>query len=143
MSRKSKLAAVPTLDFGPSAPAGVQLSNEVRAELIRLTGQDITPDDPIMVAAYLNQFLFKDIVDQFVAKLTEANLGVAEALKEMRQEVLNSVARELGGIDFTQAEARAVQRIDAHVRMSKGFWFTMGVVAAAVFALGILLGRMI
>lgn len=145
MSRKTKMAEShpPTLDFGPASPEGIRLTNDVRAEMIARTGQDIAPDDPLMVVVYLNQILLGHIADEIAAKLAKANAGAAEALQEMRQEVLNSVAAELGSVDFSQAEARASARLQGQVSMSKGFWFAMGVVATALFVLGILVGRMI
>lgn len=146
MSRKPKLAEVPPLDFGPSAPEGIRLTKEIRAELMRLTGQEVTEDDPILTLVYLEQLLLGNLADEIAVKLAKANEAVAAQLAEMRQETLDSVAAELGSIDFTEAAGRAdriVHGIERGIRMHKGFWFLMGVVACALLGLGILVGRVI
>jgi hypothetical protein len=143
----------PELAFQPTAPEGLRLTNEVRAELIAQTGHDIAPDDPIMALVVLNQILLPRIASEVAGILLKANEEAAEALAEMRKETLRSVAgdllliagqgRESLRIDLTQAADRAsaiVGGIESSLRMRRGFWVAVGVVACTLFALGSVVG---
>jgi hypothetical protein len=154
LSKRGKVAEIqPTLDFGPQEPAGVRLTNEVRAELVALTGHDIAADDPIMALVVLNQILLSKIAHEVAAILVKANEDAGEALAMMRTETLKSVAadllllagqsREALKIDLTEAAARAssiVGGIESSLRMRRAFWVAIGAVGCALFGLGLIVG---
>jgi hypothetical protein len=77
----------PELAFQPTAPEGLRLTNEFRAELIAQTGHDIAPDDPIMALVVLSQILLPRIA-RSRGDPAESERRAAEALAEMRKETL-------------------------------------------------------
>ena len=141
------------LDFRPAEPEGLRLTNEVRAELVAMTGHDIAPDDPVMAMVVLNQILLPKIAGEIAGILVKANEEAVEALAKMRAETLNSVARDLlllAGqaretlrVDLTESSARAsaiVGGIESGLRMNRGFWVAVGAIGCGLFVLGMVIG---
>jgi len=129
------------------------LTNDVRAELVALTGHDITADDPIMVLVVLNQILLPRIAEQVAETMRGANVETAEALTQMRAETLKSVtgdllmlaghARDAIRVDLAEASGRAaaiVAGLEASIKVSRGFWAVIGAAGCGLLVLGIVIG---
>lgn len=131
----------------------LDITNEVRAELVALTGHDIAPDDPIMALVVLNQILLPKIADQVAGILKKANEAAENALADMRRETLKSVAadlillagqaRESLRLDLTQAQDRAshiVSGIETSLKLQRAVWIAIGAMGFGLFALGVVVG---
>jgi hypothetical protein len=143
----------PPLDLRPSQPAGQWLTNEVRAQLVALTGHDIAPDDPVMALVVLNQILLPKVAEEVTGILMKANEEARDGLAQMRAETLKSVAadllllagqaRDAVRLDLTQASERAsqiVSGIDGSLRVRRAFWIAVGATGCGLFLLGIIVG---
>jgi hypothetical protein len=129
------------------------LTNEVRAELVALTGHDLSPDDPALVLVVLNQILLPRLAADIAEIFRGANVEAVEQLAHMRRETVQSVAAELLvlasqtrdslRIDLSEASGRAsqiVQGIETAITTHRAFWAAAGFVACALLALGIVIG---
>jgi hypothetical protein len=153
LKRKDKIEEQPDVDFRPSERKGIRLTNEVRAEVVALTGHDIAADDPVMVLVVLNQILLPRIAEQVAETIRAANVDTAEALAEMRTETLKSVAgdllllagqaRDTLRVDLAETSARAaaiVAGLETSIKVSRGFWVIVGAIGCGLLVLGIAIG---
>jgi len=153
VKRQERIEEQQNLDFGPGERNGILLTNDVRAELVKLTGHDIAADDPAMVLVVLNQILLPRIAERVAESIRAANVDAGAILAEMRAETLKSAAgdllllvaraRESLRVDLAESSARAsaiIAGLESSIRVSRAFWIGVGAVGCGLLMLGIAIG---
>jgi len=154
LKRKENIEGKQDLDLRTSERKAFPLTNEVRAELVALTGHDIAADDPVMALVVLNQILLPRIAEQVAETMRAGNLETAEALAQMRTETLKTVtgdllmlaghARDALRVDLAEASARAsviVAGLEASMKVSRSFWAVVGAAGCGLLMLGMAIGE--